>query len=384
MLAGASDTIDPIDAARDDIAGSKDLIASAVEDLTQHQRWIENYRVAETRHARRVRRQEVMLAVELTTKRILRALRRFALLVALNARAIWRFTVSMSVTVARAVTAASIYAYELARSAAAWTAPRVHALAVATGRQIAAGFAWTSSRIRALALAMGRTLAAAFAWTRDRSLALSHATLDGAAFAYAWGAPRLRALYRTTASGFSWLGAKSGTLALATQRATVARIHRLASTSGAFAQTSYEAASTGFARTAAKADTLIRASHSAASAGVAWAGVKGRQASIAASRQARLGAAGVTRFGTDLTQSIFPRWPQRDSADAMGGLGPEPAIVSPPATALEEVSSGEKLPARPSTALTSLRPRRAKPRVIRASRRELRQSPRVAGRRPTR
>ena len=57
MLAGASDTIDPIDAARDDIAGSKDLIASAVEDLTQHQRWIENYRVAETRHARRVRRQ---------------------------------------------------------------------------------------------------------------------------------------------------------------------------------------------------------------------------------------------------------------------------------------------------------------------------------------
>ena len=125
MLAGASDTIDPIDAARDDIAGSKDLIASAVEDLTQHQRWIENYRVAETRHARRVRRQELMLAVELTTKRILRALRRFALLVALNARAIWRFTVSMSVTVARAVTAASIYAYGLARSAAAWTAPRV-------------------------------------------------------------------------------------------------------------------------------------------------------------------------------------------------------------------------------------------------------------------
>ena len=178
MLAGASDTIDPIDAARDDIAGSKDLIASAVEDLTQHQRWIENYRVAETRHARRVRRQELMLAVELTTKRILRALRRFALLVALNARAIRRFTVSMSVTVARAVTAASIYAYGLARSAAAWTAPRVPR----SRRRH-----WPPDRSRlwldiqsdsALALAMGRTLAAAFAWTRDRSLALSHATLE--------------------------------------------------------------------------------------------------------------------------------------------------------------------------------------------------------------
>ena len=150
MLAGASDTIDPIDAARDDIAGSKDLIASAVEDLSQHQRWIENYRVAETRHARRVRRQELMLAIELTTKRILRALRRFALLTARLARATWRVAVSVSVRVARAVAAASIYAYALTRSAIAWTSPRVHALAIATGQRIATASAWTLHQLRTL------------------------------------------------------------------------------------------------------------------------------------------------------------------------------------------------------------------------------------------
>ena len=78
-MVGAHDTTDPIDAARDDIAGSKDLIASTIEDLSQHQRWLENYRVAETKHERRIRRKELMYQAELLTKRVLRALRRFAL-----------------------------------------------------------------------------------------------------------------------------------------------------------------------------------------------------------------------------------------------------------------------------------------------------------------
>ena len=266
MLAGASDTIDPIDAARDDIAGSKDLIASAVEDLSQHQRWIENYRVAETRHARRVRRQELMLAIELTTKRILRALRRFALLTARLARATWRVAASVSVRVARAVAAASIYAYALTRSAIAWTSPRVHALAVATGRRIAAAFAWT--------LHQGRMLA--------------RATLERAARAYAWSAPRARVLalaaYRTTEAGFSWLGAKVSTLARA----------------------SSNAASTGFAWTTAKAHTLSRATIKVTSAGVALAGARGRQASIIASKQARRGAATAKRFGASHEAVDFP------------------------------------------------------------------------------
>ncbi len=191
-MSGASDTIDPIDAARDDIAGSKDLIASAVEDLSQHQAWLENYRLAETKRARRVRRQELMLQAEITTKRIIRALRRFALLIARTVRATWRIAVLVSVTVARAVAAASIYLYRLARSAIGWTAPRVSALAVAAGRRISAAFAWTLRQSRALALATGRLVSAASAWTLRQSQALALATWTLISTAFAWTCAKVR------------------------------------------------------------------------------------------------------------------------------------------------------------------------------------------------
>ena len=116
-MVGAHDTTDPIDAARDDIAGSKDLIASAIEDLSQHQRWLENYRVSETKHARRIRRKELMYQAELLTKRVLRALRRFALAVARTIRTISLFLVRVSVRVAEAIAAACVYLYGLARDA---------------------------------------------------------------------------------------------------------------------------------------------------------------------------------------------------------------------------------------------------------------------------
>ncbi len=337
-MAGASDAIDPIDAARNDIAGSKDLIASAVEDLSQHQRWIENYRVAETRHARRVKRQKLMLAVELITKRILRALRRFALLAARLARATWRVAASVSVRVAQAITAASISAYALTRSAIAWTSPRVHALAVATGRQIAAAFAWSRHQVRVLA----------------------RATLEQAARAYAWGAPRARgrarAAYRTTEAGLSWFGAKANVLARA----------------------STDAASTGFAWTTAKSHALSRATIKGTSAGVALAGVRGRQASFVASKQARRGAATAKRFGAHVKQSISRRWPQWGETPVSVAAEPMTVIAPPPETG-EAVIAVEAPPVAQTTALTSHRPRRPKSRAIRASRRELRQAPRVAG-----
>ena len=52
-MTGASDTLDPIAAAEAGIAGSKDLIAAVADDLSQHQRWLAHYHVAEKRHARR-------------------------------------------------------------------------------------------------------------------------------------------------------------------------------------------------------------------------------------------------------------------------------------------------------------------------------------------
>jgi len=58
-------TLDPIEAARADIVGSKHLIASVADDLSQHQQWLENYRVSEKRHACWLQFQEVRYQTEL-------------------------------------------------------------------------------------------------------------------------------------------------------------------------------------------------------------------------------------------------------------------------------------------------------------------------------
>ncbi len=122
MVAGANDTTDPIEAARDDIAGSKDIIASAVEDLNQHQRWLESYRVSETKHARRVRRLELMYQLGELAKRVLLALKRFAFACGRAVRSLSLFVVRVLVRAAQAIGTAFVYLYGLARSAVMWTA----------------------------------------------------------------------------------------------------------------------------------------------------------------------------------------------------------------------------------------------------------------------
>ena len=54
-MTGASDTLDPIAAAEAGIAGSKHLIASVADDLSQQERWLAHYQLAEKRHARRAK-----------------------------------------------------------------------------------------------------------------------------------------------------------------------------------------------------------------------------------------------------------------------------------------------------------------------------------------
>lgn len=71
-MSGASRTLDPIAAAEAGIAGSKNLIAAVADDLSQHQRWLAHYRVAEKRHARRLWFQELMYQLELRRRRLMR------------------------------------------------------------------------------------------------------------------------------------------------------------------------------------------------------------------------------------------------------------------------------------------------------------------------
>ena len=150
-MSGAVDTLDPIEAARADIAGSKHLIAAVADDLSRHQEWLENYRVSEKRHARWLQFQELRYQTELKRQALVRALKRSALSVALLVRSIWLFCV-------RLVTAF-----------VAWLTPRAHALALTLARWIAAALTWTW----ASAVMLGRTLLGAalatLAWIASTS-----------------------------------------------------------------------------------------------------------------------------------------------------------------------------------------------------------------------
>src|SRR5262245_62436636 len=83
IVSGAVDTLDPIEAARADIVGSKHLIAAVADDLNQHQQWLKNYRVSEERHARWLQFQELRYQTELKRRAFVRSVKRFALAVAL-------------------------------------------------------------------------------------------------------------------------------------------------------------------------------------------------------------------------------------------------------------------------------------------------------------
>ena len=57
--------LDPIAAAEAEIAGSKSLMAAVADDLSQHERWLAHYQLAEKRHARWVMLQKLVDRVEL-------------------------------------------------------------------------------------------------------------------------------------------------------------------------------------------------------------------------------------------------------------------------------------------------------------------------------
>ena len=108
-MSGASRTLDPIEAAEAGIAGSKNLIAAVADDLSQQQRWLAHYQVAEKRHARRVKFQELIYWLELRRRRLVRWSRRIALTSLRGARAaaafLWRTAVTLFVILRRVATA---------------------------------------------------------------------------------------------------------------------------------------------------------------------------------------------------------------------------------------------------------------------------------------
>jgi len=215
-VSGAVDTFDPIEAARADIAGSKHLIASVADDLSQHQEWLKNYRVAEKRHARWLQFQELKYQTELKRRATARAVKRFALGVALLVRSVWLFLVKWTTAFV------------------AWLKPRAHALALTLARWTAAGLAWTWATAVKIARTLLNATLATLAWTgtTSRDIAL--------------------ALVRAASIAAAWIGVQSVTFAHALRRL----LYRAWLQTLVYARASRNAASAALARTAAESAAL--------------------------------------------------------------------------------------------------------------------------------
>ncbi|MGZ9111534.1 MAG: hypothetical protein ACXW3X_10720 [Rhodoplanes sp.] len=208
-MSGASDTLDPIEAAEDDIAGSKDLIASVADEISQHQRWLENYRVSETKRARRLRRQELMYQLEIRRRRTIRSAKRLTLASLILARRVAAFLV-------RNGTALLVTLRRLLSRCAAWTAPRARALALTLWRWASAAWSWTTLKAGILARAFLKGASITASWIAVKSRALALTLRQWLSAAYSWMRVEARVLangfLRAASVSFSWVVLKASAL----------------------------------------------------------------------------------------------------------------------------------------------------------------------------
>jgi hypothetical protein len=267
-VTGASDTLDPIAAAQAGIAGSKHLIASVANDLSQQERWLAHYRLAEKRRARRARIREFIYWLELKRRRLARWLRRMALLALRLARSaaafLWRNAVALALMLRDAATAAFLWArpriYAAALMLAAWTLAlatwilvEANRLARAMGRAAALAAAWVAREGLRLGAILWGWFRAACAWTKIEAARLARAAIKGASITAAWSATQSHALAtslrRESLRLAATLRRKTLRLAISVRRETLQLAAWTRKKTGHFSRASLATASMGFSWT---------------------------------------------------------------------------------------------------------------------------------------
>jgi len=299
-VSGASDTLDPIAAAEAKIMGSKHLMAAVADELSQQQRWLAHYQVAEKRHARRVMLQGVLHRLDLARRALMRVLRRLALL-------FLRVTRSVASFVSATVVALFTTMHGAATACIAWLRPRAYALALLLRKWLAAFWAWTIVQSRALAETLARWASAAWAWTSVHAAMLARGSVKGAALSASWlgvtslalvvalwrGLVRIlrrtRALSRILARNAlqgariasAWTAAISRALAVTLRQWSAAAWTWIRLEARIFARASLKGTRQASLWTAANASTAAVALQRNVSAGAAWSGANARAASRA-------------------------------------------------------------------------------------------------------
>jgi hypothetical protein len=194
MMSDTGYNLDPIAAAKRDVARSKEIAASVADELKQHKRWFESYVAEEKRsrkrHARLIGRQQMLLRRQERRQRTIRFLRRTVLVLAIGMRAVFRF-------LSKGGASALMHISDLLSESAVWIAKQARTLAAATLALIRSATSRIGAKSRAIALACIAAGTPAAASTVQKASALAGAARQGAT------------------RGASWLGVKSRAVGLA-------------------------------------------------------------------------------------------------------------------------------------------------------------------------
>ncbi len=266
-MPNVAERLDLVEAARQDIARSREIAASVAGDLHDYNRWFKNYLLEEQRkrekHARWVKHQQAVLRRREWRHRTARSARRALVVSAFGVRSAVLFILN-------AVRSALTFVRDLVVGGALWTARTAQAVAFTTYRLIAGGLAWCASK----ALALGLVLAAAVsAWAASAARAA-------------------RAVWSTTHD-----------LAASGLRSTHATARALVTACG-------EAMSAVASRTAGRARVLASATSQRIAAGLAWSGAKARSLGVAgatAVSTAALWTAGSARSAASSSSAFLRR-----------------------------------------------------------------------------
>jgi hypothetical protein len=257
------------------VAQSGEVLSSANEDLSEHQRWLQAQTAAveadRARHERWLQRQrehrEAVARCERTRRkrqlmrqRIGRSINRAVVSVVLFVRSL--------ILLAIAKTLAGI----------AWVGARLRDFALYLASSVVFAALWTAAKIKAVLLALGRGIAAGVSWL----LAKISSLLGACGQAVSAGAPQLsattKALVVSTGQGItslaSSLSTKAHAAAASLGQGTAARVSSLSANAHPFAVSVGQSLAAGFASLSAGVKSIARPVGSAIAAGSASVGAK--------------------------------------------------------------------------------------------------------------
>ena len=182
-MSHAGDATDPFEAVKGDIAQSKDLVASATEDLRQHDRWFRDYLASETRNrvkrARQLERRRAQRKRLVKRQHMVRTGKRLA-------SAHLRFARAVSLSLLRSASSALLGLRRLLLLVIRWLGPKVQALSLSlVGLLLVAG-SWISAKARVLSLTFFKAASASSSWVALKTSTLARSLMPGLSAGASW------------------------------------------------------------------------------------------------------------------------------------------------------------------------------------------------------